>query len=246
MIAGWVDEVFRSAQGEGIFAGVLQVFVRFGGCGASCVYCDTPASRARAPVCRCEHEGNEALLENPVGADAVAAMAVSLAGATPGLHSIAITGGEPLDQPDFLVALLEELAPCGIPRYLETNGLDPAAAARAAPHVEIVSLDIKLPSLCPGRDTFASAAEALRIFKIARLQCKVVLTDDFDPGEFDGAVGLVAAVDPLIPFVVQPATPAGECRPPAPPALLECAMRAGRDLGDVRLIPQCHPILGLR
>jgi len=244
--AGWVDELFRSAQGEGIFAGALQIFVRFGGCSASCAYCDTPASRERSPVCRCEHEGAEVLLENPVGSDAVAAMAVSLAGSTPGIHSIAITGGEPLDQPDFLVALLEDLATCALPRYLETNGLDAEAARRAAPHVEIVSLDIKLPSLCPGSDTFAAAAEAIGIFQGTRLQCKVVLTDDLVPGEFDEAVQIVASVDPLIPFVIQPVTASERCRPPAPPVLLELAMRAGLELEDVRIIPQLHPVIGLR
>jgi len=158
--AGWVNEIFRSVQGEGIFAGVLQVFIRFGGCGAACAYCDTPAGKERAAWCRCETPGGGVTLENPAGAEAISTMAVSLAGATPGIHSIAVTGGEPLDQPDFLVDLLEELARCGIPRFLETNGLDPDAASRAAPHVEIVSLDIKLPSLLPGRDTFASAARS--------------------------------------------------------------------------------------
>lgn len=245
MSAGWIDSIFRSVQGEGILAGVLQVFVRLGGCAASCVYCDTPASRTRSPFCRCAHEGGEILLENPVGADAAAAMAVSLAGATPGIHSIAITGGEPLDQSDLLACLLEELAPCGIPRYLETNGLDEAAARRAAPHVEIVSLDIKLPSQCPGRDTIAAAAGALRVFSRGLLQCKVVLTAEFDPEEFERAVALVASVDRGIPFVIQPATGTGPSRPPAPSALMEAAMRAGRELGDVRLIPQCHPVLGL-
>ena len=40
-------EVFQSIQGEGKYAGVKQVFVRFFECNMHCVWCDTPHSIGR-------------------------------------------------------------------------------------------------------------------------------------------------------------------------------------------------------
>ncbi len=37
----WVQEVFPTIQGEGPFAGMGAVFVRFGGCNLKCWWCDT-------------------------------------------------------------------------------------------------------------------------------------------------------------------------------------------------------------
>ncbi|MDF1532664.1 MAG: 7-carboxy-7-deazaguanine synthase QueE, partial [ANME-2 cluster archaeon] len=47
----FLGEIFNSIQGEGIFTGMRQVFVRFQGCPLHCDYCDTPQSRKpTAPV----------------------------------------------------------------------------------------------------------------------------------------------------------------------------------------------------
>ena len=55
----------------------------------------------------------------------------------------------------------------------------------------------------------------------------------------------IAEVDARLPVVLQPVTPFGRVREaPTAQRLLELVERASRTLGDVRLIPQTHPVIG--
>jgi organic radical activating enzyme len=244
MTGGWLHEIFRSVQGEGIYTGVMQVFVRFSGCGFSCSYCDSKAAKERAESCRCALPGGDVELQNPVDPEAAATLTLSLA-ALPGTHSISVTGGEPLEQPGFLADFLELAGRGGLPLYLETNGLDTAGLESVLPMVDIVSLDIKLPSLCGGDDVFPAYRETLRAASAKALFCKIVVAGGADAEEFEAAAGLIAEVDSGIPLVIQPATPAGDCAALDPKNLLGLAALAAPLLEDVRIIPQCHLVLGL-
>lgn len=244
MTGGWLHEMFRSVQGEGIYTGVMQAFVRLSGCGFSCSYCDTEAAKERVESCTCRMPGGAVELENPVSPEAAATLTLSLA-AMPGTHSISITGGEPLEQPEFLADFLELVRRGGLPLYLETNGLDTAGLESIMPLVDIISLDIKLPSLCGGDNVFPAYRETLKVAIEKALFCKIVIAGGTDKEEFEKAVTLIAELDAGIPLVIQPATPAGACIPPDPQLLLDLAALAAPLLEDVRIIPQCHLMLGL-
>ncbi len=243
--SGYVTEIFRSIQGEGIYTGVMQVFIRMAGCRLSCSYCDTPSSASRSAECILRGSQRDTAIPNPVDPAEVSCFARSLAGSAAGVHSLSVTGGEPLEQPDFLSAFLGLFQTSGCPVYLETNGLEEEGAGAIAPLVDIVALDLKLPSVCGGGDLFAVYERVLPLFRGKELFFKVVLPAKFDRSEFDEAVRLAARFDRRRPFVVQPATGSkGGCEP-APRLLLESYEAASIHLDDVRVIPQCHRLTGL-
>jgi organic radical activating enzyme len=241
---GYVSEVFRSIQGEGPYVGVLQAFVRFAGCSARCRYCDTEEARERTRECALRALGEPRRVPNPVSADEISSFVRALAN-VPGFHSVSLTGGEPLDQPEFATALVARFRAAGIPVYLETAGLSVEGARAVAGGLDFVSLDIKLPSLCPGvsLDAYRSV---LPLFEGARLFCKIVVAEGFVLDELAAAARIVAAYDRAATVVVQPATPAAGCGAVTGERLLECHALASTYLDDVRVIPQCHRCLGLR
>ena len=158
---------------------------------------------------------------------------------------MSVTGGEPLEQPDFLVEFLPRLRSMELPVYLETNGLEEDACGAIAQHVDIVSLDIKLPSLCGGGNHFSTYGRVLPLFTSSNLFIKVVVTGDTDSGELTTAARLVAAIDRSIPFVIQPAYTADHGARLRLPELLRYHRSAASFLDDVRVIPQCHRVLGV-
>src|SRR5438445_13429772 len=143
--AGNVSELFVSFQGEGAHAGRRRPFVRLGGCPLRCRYCDEPESLVPVPECRILGPDGLRRRPNPFAPAALDAEVGALMAAAPPLHAIAVTGGEPLAQADFLAAWLA-LRTDTLPVLLETAGILPARLARVLSRVTIVSFDVKCPS----------------------------------------------------------------------------------------------------
>src|SRR5882757_3586568 len=98
---GYVSEIFSSFQGEGLFAGRRHLFLRLGGCNLRCGYCDTPDSLERTEACRVHQLDGSALDKpNPLSPREVSELLEPFL-SVPGLHALAITGGEPLVQAGF-------------------------------------------------------------------------------------------------------------------------------------------------
>ena len=249
-------EIFASAQGEGPEVGRTTVFVRFGGCDLRCRWCDSPGTWRAVSTCRIEEAaGSERFREcaNPVSpgeiADAVDALV---------LHPrtwVSLTGGEPLLQPRALAALVGELRRRGRRIYLETHGLHVEALDRVVDELDLVSMDWKLQSdvrvaadsefeegfeFDPRHEAFLRVAR-----RAASVYVKIVLTPNTDDRELDAVFECIARVDPATPVVLQPVTPTGGVDSvPSATQLLAWLQRAESVLGDVRLIPQTHPIYG--
>jgi 7-carboxy-7-deazaguanine synthase len=238
-------EVFSSIQGEGVFTGVRQLFVRFSGCNLNCGYCDTPGTRQAPEEMRVEFppaSGRFDVVANPVSVETLV-HTVSRFQELP-RHSLSLTGGEPLLAADFLETFLGRSGFRGL-IYLETNGTLPESLARVISQVDIIAMDIKLPSAV-GEECWEQHREFLRLGSRKRLFVKVVITPETDDTELSKAISLVAATDRRIPLVLQPVTPTGRAAGTVHASrILHLADLASQALDDVRVIPQAHVGLGL-
>jgi len=237
-----VVEVFASVQGEGIYVGCRQVFVRFAGCNLACAYCDTAYAREEPGFCRVEDgpgSGRWRHLANPLTPEE---LAQALAGFPLHLyHSVSLTGGEPLLYPAFLRRLLPRLKGTRAGIYLETNGTLPAALEAVLDLVDVVAMDVKLPSVTGLRACWDLHRRFLELAARRTVFVKAVVGPATTVSEVLGAAALVRDVAPDVPLVLQPVGPGGT----HPAHLLELQAAALGLLGDVRIIPQTHRLMGL-
>ncbi len=124
---GKISEVFDSIQGEGLYLGERQVFVRFFGCNLNCRFCDTKLTSFM------EYDPKELYEELKIYS-------------SNRHHSISFTGGEPLLQKDFLKEILKLTHKENLKNYLETNGTLPEALKEVIDYIHIVAMDLKLSS----------------------------------------------------------------------------------------------------
>jgi hypothetical protein len=74
---------------------------------------------------------------------------------------------------------------------------------------------------------------------------KIVVTPASEDAEIDEALARVARTHPGACLVLQPVTPFASVKErPTAARLLALERRAARQLRDVRVIPQTHPLLG--
>jgi 7-carboxy-7-deazaguanine synthase len=217
-----ITEIFSSVQGEGIFVGARQIFVRFKGCNMACEFCDTPNEGAAK-------EYSPAVLMNEIKA---------LDGSNGPHHSVSLTGGEPLVYAEFLKSFLPLLKKAGFKSYLE-GVID---------LIDIVAMDFKLPSSTGGRAYWKEHLEFLKIAARKKVFVKSVVTTDTKTEDVEEAVKLIRMVNKNIPFIVQPAAPVRSFdKKPGENRLLEFLdIALKNEVENSRVIPQIHKILGVK
>ena len=242
-----VFEIFSSIQGEGIFVGIRQVFVRFCGCNRRCFFCDTQSALALAPACEVEQRPGSldvARLDNPLSLSDVVQAVVALDEPS-GLHdSVSLTGGEPLIHADFVAALCPLLNGRGLAVCLETNGTLPDALERVLDSVRHVAMDIKLAS-ATGQSTPWDLHDRFLALALRRsVQVKVVVCADTTDDELARVAELVSTQNTQAPVVLQAVTPARGVEAPRPAQMLAFQAALKGRLSDVRVIPQVHKLMG--
>lgn len=263
----WLCEIFSAIQGEGPFVGQRQVFVRCAGCNLRCAYCDQPEALTHTDRCRIEQTTGQrdwVWVANPMTIADVQ-RAVTQLDRPRGLHrSVSLTGGEPLLQAAPLKELAARLRAGGLRIYLETHGALPKQLAIIGSEIDVIAMDIKIPSssgeeplwdehreflsTLVGRSRVLSEAEG---FLTDSMFVKVVVDERVTDEEIEAAAQLVAERDTNIPFIIQPVTNFGNLldaartgNPPTPQRVLELQVLASQFVKDVRVIPQTHKMIG--
>lgn len=240
-----VIEVFASVQGEGIYLGERQTFVRFAGCNLACLFCDTAAKETERK-CRIEKEAGSGAFEvrpNPLTHQELLSVVERL---TPVRGTVSLTGGEPLLHAEFLQDFIPMLKNCGYRVYLETNGTLYDELALLVSQIDVIAMDIKLPSATGEKDFFEEHAKFLEIAKSTDVFVKAIITANTLEDEIQRCAEIIASVDSNIPLILQPVTPVKpEIYKPSPQDLLRLQANCLKMVRNVRIIPQCHKMVGL-
>ncbi len=223
-------EIFRSIQGEGKYVGAPQVFVRFFECNMHCVWCDTPASIGDGKREYQEISGEDLLAQ--------------VEAFDQGCHSVSITGGEPLVQKDFLKGFCHTLKRSQKKIYLDTNGTLPEALDFIIKDVDIIAMDIKLPSSTQQKAYWHEHKDFLKIARRKEVFIKAVISLDTHGDEVLKAARLVAGVDRDIVFILQPNYL--DLKKGVVSQCVDYQKLCAKILKDVRILPQVHKFMKLR
>ncbi len=241
MFKTFISEIFSSVQGEGPYIGFRQVFVRFCGCNLACRFCDT---NKKKDICRVEVKPGKRVFEewsNPMDISDVSNNIKRLIRATDP-HSISFTGGEPLLHVEFINSLLSSIKKLGKKVYLETNGTLPEQLSILIDEIDIISMDIKLPSVTRDIPMWDKHYKFLEIANSKEVFVKVVVDDNVVDNEYKQALELIEAIDSGIPLIIQPLTGEGKCLL-SPDKGLQLQAMGQRLLKEVRIIPQAHVMM---
>lgn len=238
------DEIFFSYQGEGIYAGMPQIFVRFAGCNIKCSYCDTANSQKISSK-------TKFLTAPEIIREAVKlynknkkAMILPKFCGKQRLKSISITGGEPLLQIDCLKEFLPLALQEGFEVYLETNGAMPQNLKKIVSLCSIISMDFKMPSAC-GKSFWKEHKEFLQTASNAgkAVFVKIALTKETKLIEIVKSAEIIKAVSKNIPLILQPSLSKDKGKLQD---IFLFRSIAAKDLNDVRVMPQMHKLYNLK
>lgn len=219
-----IAEIFESVQGEGLYLGEKQVFVRFFNCNLSCAYCDTKLDRFT------EYEPKELFEEIKLYRNKY--------------HSISFTGGEPLLYADFLKEILRFTAGHGHRHYLETNGTLFFELEKLIDRIDIIAMDLKFPSSTGMGNLWPLHRKFLKIASRKEVFLKAIICQATSAEDLTEALAIIKEVSPCSVLVLQPNS--YENQLVLQEKLLNFKEIASQQGVTTCVIPQIHKIMGLR
>ncbi len=250
-LSAFVSEIFSSAQGEGVHIGRRQPFVRFCECHRNCLYCDTPVEQTETVrIERVPGSGAFEFVPNPLSVEQLLELLHELNDPKSAHDDLFITGGEPLLQADFLEAFLPEARQLlNLPVHLETSGDLMEPFMNISDHIDHVLMDIKLPSVTGEPETWEQHQRFMEKIKAEEIGAtiKLVVSADTSDQDLAESAELITATGTCSHVVLQPMTAALKTdRVPTAQQVLGWQSQMARALGhSVRIIPQCHKLMGL-
>ena len=247
----YVSEIFSSVQGEGINIGRRQLFIRFCDCHRNCRYCDTPFQRTETvAVERDPGSGVFDPIPNPFSSAQLIDLLQDLNPPESAHDDLFITGGEPLLHADFLAEFIpaarEKL---NLPVHLETSGDLTDEFKKISSQVDHVLMDIKLPSVTGEPETWEQHQRFLDEIHLGEISAtiKLVVSADTSDQDLAESVELITATGTCAYVVLQPMTAALKTdRVPTAKQVLTWQSQMAFALShSVRVIPQCHKLMGL-
>lgn len=227
-----IKEIFLSIQGEGTYIGYRQLFIRFCGCNLNCDYCDTDFS---VKDCNIEFEPGSGVfkkLRNPIEDKDL----IEIIKKFRDYHSISLTGGEPLLAYKFLQSFLPKLKS---KIYLETNGTLPENLEKVINLVDIISMDIKIPSSTGMKSFFKEHYDFIEVALRAKKEifAKAVVTEKISRTEIE----YMSQVAKKIPLIIQPVTTDDTSLILSKKKLFQISEK----IPSARIIPQTHNFLNI-
>ncbi|MDP2905054.1 MAG: 7-carboxy-7-deazaguanine synthase QueE [Candidatus Omnitrophota bacterium] len=220
---GRVSEIFHSVQGEGLYLGEEQLFVRFFGCNLRCDFCDTHLNTF------IEYSPQELFEEIELYNGA--------------FGSISFTGGEPLLQAEFLADVLKLINHEGHKIYLETNGTLPGELQKLIKYISVVAMDIKLPSSTGMGIFWNFHRKFLEIASQREVFIKMIICSMTQEDDLRQAISLIKEVNKSAILILQPNS--------AEQDILKDKLQEYKDICRKEkltacIIPQMHKIMGIR
>ncbi len=212
-----IKEIFTSIQGEGLYTGEKQIFVRFSKCNLNCKYCDTDFSSEKKYSVEDLYKN---LKSNPC-------------------EVISFTGGEPLIEVDFLNEFLKKYKnKLNKKIYLETNGTLYGNLEEIIEYVDIVSMDIKLKSATGEENKFKDNEAFLKIANQKETFIKVVFDKNITKNEITSVIRLAKLNNNFI--ILQPKMPMDN-----DVDIIKIFDEFYGKYKNIRLIPQVHKFLNI-
>lgn len=239
-----IREMFESIQGEGPCIGSKQIFVRFCACNLRCYYCDTDYMpkdiNDKSSYFEFSPKELAQYLSENFDLDTI--------------HSISLTGGEPLIWSDFLSKFMPLL---NVKYYLETNATISENIEQVLQYTDIIAADIKLPSCSGIIDSFEKHDKFFDAVRKSRVSCaiekefncdnknifaKIVFDENITKEEIEKSVALAKKYD--FEIVLQPRM-LDDKMTVSSKLLMSVFEKFVKLYKNTRLIPQVHKFINV-